>query len=248
MNPGLKSAVLALILTPAPALAQDTTDTLDMMPQPQANALDGPASVPLPDNLTLEDLAIEDRIAEEMLAEEAQSELPVGYGEVEGLTVDRVEARQVFSNYMLSEQYSEAIEAALVGLDLTRDEFGMSHPETVPYLNDLGNAYLRSGDPGNARIQFDQSVSIVKDRVGIFSEQLVEPLMGLGLANQDMGEHGDAIGSFQYAQHVTHRATGVNNLEQLAMIEAATESFMATEQWQQAENLQSVFDQRVRLV
>lgn len=160
------------------------------------------------------------------------------YATVGTMTVDRFEVRQVFANYMAAEQYPEAIDAAAVGLELARDELGEESLELVPYINDLGNALLRNDQPGEARIQFEKSVALVREQAGVFDSTLVEPLVGLGLAFQDMGEHPEAITSFQYAQHVTHRDKGVNNLDQVRIIEAMTSSFEAQEQWLQAENLQ----------
>lgn len=159
------------------------------------------------------------------------------FGQIGDLRVDRYEARQVFINYMRSEEYPQAIDAAATGLELTRTELGEGHLETVPYINDLGNALLRNGQPGEARIQFEKSVNLLREKAGIFSTELVEPLIGMGLAFQDMSEHDQAIDTFNYAQHVTHRDQGVYNLDQIRIIEATASSFAAQEQWLQAENL-----------
>ncbi|MEM9530731.1 MAG: tetratricopeptide repeat protein [Pseudomonadota bacterium] len=160
------------------------------------------------------------------------------FGQIGELRVDRFEARQVFTNYMVAEQYPEAVEAAATGLELARTELGDGHIDTVPYITDLGNALLRNGQPGEARIQFEKSITVLRDKAGIFHEDLVEPLTGLGLAFQDMAEHDQAIDSFNYAQHVTHRVEGVYNLDQVRIIEATASSFAAQERWLEAENLQ----------
>ncbi len=152
--------------------------------------------------------------------------------------LDRQEVRQVYLNYMQAEQFDEAIDAARAGLEMTVAEFGPDHVETVDYLNDLGNALLLTGEPGEARVAFEQSVAIVKNELGVFSPRLIEPLHGLGVALQRLGEHDQAIGNFQYAQHVTHRAEGVNSLNQIRMVEAASRSFMKQKRWHEAENLQ----------
>lgn len=181
----------------------------------------------------------EQQLFEELSADgEDSPDAAVKFGAIGDLRVDRFEARQVFANYMLAEQYPEAIEAAVTGLDLAREELGSEHPDTIDYINDLANALLRNDQPGEARIQFEKSVSLLRETAGIFSGELVEPLVGLGLAFQDMDEHDLAVDTFNYAQHVTHRDLGVYNLDQVRIIEATANSFAAQEKWLEAENLQ----------
>lgn len=184
-----------------------------------------------------ETLSADEQQAFDELTEDGPLSATPGFGAIGDLRVDRFEARQVFSNYMVSEEYPAAIEAAVTGLTLTREELGENHPETIPYMNDLANALLRNNQPGEARIQFEKSVSLLRETAGVFSPELVEPLVGLGLAFQDMDEHDQAIDTFNYAQHVTHRDEGVYNLGQVRIIEATASSFAAQEKWLQAENL-----------
>ncbi len=158
--------------------------------------------------------------------------------DLDPVKLDRAEVRQVYQNYMQAEQFDEAIDAARAGLQLTVAEFGPNHVETVDYLNDLGNALLQTGEPGEARVAFEQSVAIVKNQMGVFNPALIEPLHGLGVALQRLGEHDQAISSFQYAQHVTHREEGVNSLSQIRTIDAASRSMMRLQRWREAENLQ----------
>ena len=136
------------------------------------------------------------------------------------------------------QRYAEAIEQATHALELTQAEHGVGDIATVPFLNDLGRNYLLAGDAENSRLHYEQSLSIVRNNLGLFDTRAVKPYFGLGRALQRLGQHTEAIQSFQNAQHVTHRHAGVNNLDQLPIVEATSKSLVASGRWEDAENLQ----------
>ena len=162
------------------------------------------------------------------------------YGELseDGFLLDRLEARTAFWDYFDSEQYEQAVDAGELVVKMTEQEFGPTDLEMAPVLNGLGAAMFRAGRPAEAAPYFERSVAVFQHQIGIFASEMVDPLVGLGLALQALGEHDAALGTLQRAQHLTHRDQGVYNLDQVPIIQARSESFMAKEKWEEAESLQ----------
>jgi tetratricopeptide (TPR) repeat protein len=165
---------------------------------------------------------------------------PSAYGELseDGFVLDRLEARQAFWDYFDAQQYEQAVDVGELVVTLSEQDFGANDIEMAPVHNALGAALSRAGRPAEAVDHFQSSVGIYQDKIGIFAAEMIDPLMGLGLAQQDLGDHDAALGTFQRAQHLTHRDRGVNNLDQISIVQARVNSYMAQDRWQEAENLQ----------
>jgi tetratricopeptide (TPR) repeat protein len=155
-----------------------------------------------------------------------------------GFVLDRLEARTTLDDYLRNRQYEQAIDVADTVLELTERELGANSMEMVPVLNQMGIALVRAGRPAEALPHFVRSIDLIKNQVGLFAPVLVEPTFGLGLAYQGMGDHGNAIDTFQRAQHVTHRDKGVVNLDQIPILQSIAVSYMSQDKWTEAETLQ----------
>lgn len=152
--------------------------------------------------------------------------------------VDRFEASILFDAYIENKDYGQAVEAARIQLELSETEFGLDDLRLVPALNDMGQALLLIEQPAEAKQHFQRSHDIIRAQKGIFSADLRRPLVGMGEADQAMGNHDGAILSFQRAQHISHRNEGVYSLGQLDALEEIVESMMAQDRWEDAEKLQ----------
>ena len=87
-----------------------------------------------------------------------------------------------------------------------------------PY-SDLATLQLSSADFENAKTNFNLCIDILQSHKGIFAEQLVLPLHGLGITLTEEGEYSEATLAFRRAQHITHRILGVYALEQITMVD-----------------------------
>lgn len=152
--------------------------------------------------------------------------------------LDRNEASNLYRQLTEQARYTEALDAAELAVELTEQAFGPADAAMGPVLTDLGFALLQVGQPAVAQGVFERSVAISDQQQGIFSRPLVSALHGLGLSLQQQGEHDQAIGTFHRAQHVSHRNDGVINLEQVPIIAASVDSYLAENRGKEAENLQ----------
>ena len=208
----------ATAVAPTPVMAEATLEEA-----PQAIDIAGQA----------DDLAVADGGSEVLDQDTAYGELSN-----DGVVLDRLEVRTAFLGYFNSEQYEQAVDAGELMVEMTEQEFGPEHLEIAPALNGLGAALLRAGRSAEAATYFERSIAVYQNQLGVFAAESVDPLMGLGLVQQDLGEHDGALRTFQRAQHLTHRDKGVNNLQQISIIQARSQSYMAQDKWTEAENLQ----------
>ncbi len=80
-------------------------------------------------------------------------------------------------------------------------------------------------------IQMQESISRLSQRVleleaenGAYNYDLVEELIGLGMAYSDMGNHQEALGVFNRALHINRVNEGLHNINQLPIVELIIEA------------------------
>jgi tetratricopeptide (TPR) repeat protein len=73
---------------------------------------------------------------------------------------------------------------------------------------------------------------------GAWGQPLGEELMGLGRLLQQQGEYTRALDVFTRAAHINRVNYGLNSLEQLAPVESLVETYVALNQWEEADRHQ----------
>ena len=248
------SALLIICLAPALAGAQEETpdeiiaSEISVIGEAQIEEESSPANIVLEhldSELAEDDAAINQRIiGSEGEVTEKIYDLSLEHPATEGesaeveFTLDRFESRTTYRTYMDDRQYPEAAEAAMHALRLTEEELGRENVELIPVLNELGLALLFMRQPEIAVQHFERSINLIEDNRGIFAADLVDPLVGMGLANQQMENHSGAINFFLRGQHVIHRDQGVTDLSQTNVMNMLTQSLLAEERFTDAENVQ----------
>lgn len=90
-------------------------------------------------------------------------------------------------------------------------------------LTDAGIIKSMAGNTDQALALFGQSIDTISQSRGQFSGMLYNPLMAQGLALLQGRDYNEAMVSFRYAQHITHRQDGVYTRRQLPALEEITE-------------------------
>jgi tetratricopeptide (TPR) repeat protein len=72
-----------------------------------------------------------------------------------------------------------------------------------------------------------QAIEAEESRNGPYSEDLVDPLLSLGLGHQEHGQHDLAIDAFERALQVRRVNEGLRNLDHLPLLESMAESYSA---------------------
>lgn len=149
---------------------------------------------------------------------------------------DRMTAYASFVTAMEEDDWEEATDWAELVVDLTEDEYGPDHEEMITPLNNMAVAQMRSGRYKLAETTFVRSLNIIDTQLGIFHPRLVNPLVGLGTLLNTLGRHDDAMESFRRAQHVQHRETGVMGMDQIATVNAISQTHMLKGEYLEARN------------
>ncbi len=102
--------------------------------------------------------------------------------------------------------------------------------------------YLKAADA------FDQVIALVESRDGMFSHDLIPPLTESAVAYRESGNHEQAVANLRRAKFITHRDSGIMNLEQVPIIDALTETLMSGREFLEADREQrfamQVFERR----
>ena len=186
----------------------------------------------------LPEIATDDETTQEAFDLGLEDPATEGDNAGEELPLDRLELRSTYRNYMNAKQYPEAVDTAVLALRLTEEVLGTDNVELVPVLNELGMALLFTRQPEIAVQHFERSVDLIETNNGIFAPDLVNPLTGMGIANQQMENHSGAINHFLRSQHVIHRDQGVTDLNQVNIMGMLTQSLLAEDRFTDAESVQ----------
>lgn len=83
--------------------------------------------------------------------------------------------------------------------------------------------------------QYNDSVVTAEQNGGVWNPALVEELSVLGTLHQQQGNHSQAIEVLDRAVHVSRINNGLHTLDQMPAVEQMIESYLATQQWEQAD-------------
>ncbi len=140
---------------------------------------------------------------------------------------ERIAAYSEFRRLFAAGQYADAVPYARTVLRLTL-ELDPQHVELPTAYNNLGAAELRAGDLEAAEKSFLSALDLLEATEGISSRRLISPLGGLGATLAAQGRHDLAAESLSHAIAISRRANGLFNLEQLDLLEALVQSYLAT--------------------
>jgi len=104
--------------------------------------------------------------------------------------------------------------------------YGPRSRETAKALNNLAVVQHSQGQYEAAIQNFTASIDIIENLENRLSDQLVNPLKGLGAAELGNGRPDLAIRAFDRATHITHVNEGPHNLDQVELLESLAESNM----------------------
>lgn len=157
---------------------------------------------------------------------------------------DELTVAELHEKFMLNftgEQHPEAADLAETIVSRLERELGPEAPELVVPLNNLATVQEILGEWGAAEQNYLRSINIVEIHQGQYHADLIRPLTGLGLTYQSGGRHKEAIGTFQRAQHVTHRKDGVFSREQLDLLDRISENYVAINEYGEADRAQRLW-------
>jgi hypothetical protein len=90
-----------------------------------------------------------------------------------------------------------------------------------------------------ATLQYRAAIEEIEGIEGAYGNGLPQTLMGLGTALQEQNAHAEAVEVFKRAMHVTRINEGLYNLDQVPILERLIESYIADENWEDANDRHS---------
>ncbi|MEL7536144.1 MAG: TonB family protein [Pseudomonadota bacterium] len=134
--------------------------------------------------------------------------------------------------------YPAAVESGKRLVLLHMEAFGRNSIETARALSALAGAQALAGDPASARENYQAAIAIIEDLQDHLSEELVDPLTGLGRTTLNASRPDLASEALERALHVNQVNTGPQNLEQVPLLYDLTEAYYQLGDFKQAEALQ----------
>jgi len=202
------SVLVAMMLAPLVALAQDeNTNTNEMV---------GPLDQTVP-------------VAEEVAAPEAQP--------VIDLEEQLLEEFARYRRLMQQGTLDEADTAAKRIVEMAIRVYGPQTRETASALNNLGIVQHSTGQYDAAIQNFTSSIEIIEAVEDRLNDALVNPLMGLGAAQLGSGRPDLAQKTYYRATHITHVNEGPHNLDQIEILERIAETLMRMDEIKEARSI-----------
>lgn len=95
--------------------------------------------------------------------------------------------------------------------------------------------------------EYKKSIIAIEDHHGVYDDQLVDQLLGLGVTHFKQGENRSAIPLFKRAIHVSRINHGLHSLHQEPILEHLVASYASANDWNSAnEKQQLLYDLRLR--
>ncbi len=152
--------------------------------------------------------------------------------------VSRLEAQIAFHELVTSERYEQALPVGERLVDLTAAEFGEQSVEAAQALVALAEIQSRAGQYDTAERNFLASIEMLGDEDGMFSERLVDPLIGLATNYRDAGDHLAAIGVYNEARALNRRVFGLFNEGQIDILDRMSETMIDMNLFEEAHEQQ----------
>lgn len=152
--------------------------------------------------------------------------------------VTRFEASIELERLLEAQDYDAATAIGERLLTLTQAEFGEISAETANAHIALAQAHVANEDRTAAEEHYLEAVVIFRDIEGAFSESAISPLLGLGDNYQDGGQYLNAVSAYNEARTINRRVFGLLDEGQIAILDRMTQSFLAMNEYEQAETQQ----------
>ena len=156
----------------------------------------------------------------------------------EALPVSRFEANIEFDRLLESEDFGAAAAIGERWVELTEQEFGPESLEAGAAYVGWAEALTQAGDYTAAEENFLIAVEIFRNAEGLYSENLVRPLVGLGDSYHLDGEYLNAVSAYNEARTVSRRVLGLLNEDQIAILDRMTRTFMNMGEYLEADEHQ----------
>ena len=135
------------------------------------------------------------------------------------------DAHYRFLSYFADELYPQALVAARQTLQLANEYYGSDSLEAALALANVATTQSRTGELAGAVANYKTCIGIIEDHEGIVSPRLVNPLLGLAAAHNDMGDFDRGLRTYNRALRINHVELGLNNSEQMRIRDGLTESY-----------------------
>ena len=156
----------------------------------------------------------------------------------EELLEKRNQLQQNFLSLYDQERYQQSILTASEILSITQEIYGPKSQNLINPLNNLASSYFMIGDFDQAIKLFLECIALIESN-NIISNDLVSPLVALGLAFNKSEQYNEAVEIFKRALHINWVNNGFYNLEQINIHDSLTESFIGLKNLEEANHHQS---------
>ena len=145
---------------------------------------------------------------------------------------------QNLERLVAAEDFAGAVESGKRLVVLHMETYGRNSIETSRALTALAGAQALAGDSLAARENYQAAIEIIEDLEDHLSEELVSPLTGLGRTTLGASRPDLASDALERALHVNQVNTGLQNLEQVPLLNDLTEAYYQLGDFRQARALQ----------
>lgn len=152
--------------------------------------------------------------------------------------VSRLEAQIAFQELVKGGRYEQALPVGERLVELTEAEFGEQSVEVAQVLAALAEIQRRAGEYDTAEENFLTSIEMLGDEDGMFSEQLIDPLIGLATNYRHAGDHLAAIGMYNEARALNRRVFGLFNEAQIDILDRMSETMIDMNLFEEAHDQQ----------
>ena len=152
--------------------------------------------------------------------------------------VSRLEAQITFQDLVTSERYEQALPVGERLVELTKAEFGEQSVDVAQVLAALAEIQRRAGDYDTAEKNFLTSIEMLGDEDGMFSEHLIDPLVGLATNYRHAGDSLAAMSVYNEARALYRRVFGVLNEGQIDILDRMSETLIEMSLFEEAHDQQ----------
>jgi tetratricopeptide (TPR) repeat protein len=143
---------------------------------------------------------------------------------------ERSAAYQQFRDHFDARHFAEALPAAEQVVMLTEQQFGPGSKELVKPLLNLATTQKRLKNFTAAEGAYKRALVIVEQTDGGNSRGVIEPLHGLGTTYFEAGQYTTAAETLRRAVDVSRKLDGLFNVQQLPLVEALIDTYVALDQ------------------
>lgn len=142
----------------------------------------------------------------------------------------RSSAYQQFRDNFAARRFADALPPAEEVVALTEQQFGPQHPELVKPLVNLATTQSRLKNLAAAEAAYRRALRIVEANDGGYSRGVIEPLQGLGVTYFEGQQFQNSADALRRAVDVSRKLDGLFNVQQLPLVEALIDSYIALDQ------------------